>query len=178
MDIKNCTSKDVPEILSLYQAARDLQTQRKMVVWPMFDKHFIKKEINEARQWKILIDNTIACNWAITLEDKEIWGDKDRSDSIYIHRICTNANFRGNRYIENIVAWAKQYAAQLKKQYIRLDTLGENKKLIQHYTSAGFQFLGIHLLTDTANLPLHYQQEPNCCLFQIDSNITDSASAI
>ena len=48
-----------------------------------------------------------------------------------------------------------------------LDTLGNNTKLIEHYTSAGFQFLGIFELTDTSNLPGHYQVEPNCCLFEI-----------
>jgi hypothetical protein len=49
-----------------------------------------------------------------------------------------------------------------------LDTLGNNTKLIEHYSSAGFQFLGILRLSDTSNCPGHYQVEPNCCLFEID----------
>jgi ribosomal protein S18 acetylase RimI-like enzyme len=168
MEIKNCLVTDTNEILSLYEAARNLQTQKKMVVWPSFKKSFIENEINEERQWKIVVDNIIACNWAITFEDKEIWGDKDQNNSIYIHRICTNPDFRGNRYIEKIVEWAKVYSRQLGKQFVRLDTLGNNTKLIEHYTSAGFDFLGMFLLTDTVNLPGHYQDEPNCCLFEID----------
>jgi hypothetical protein len=67
-----------------------------------------------------------------------------------------------------MVAWAKLYTSQLGKQFVRLDTLGNNTKLIEHYTSAGFNFLGIFKLTDTATLPKHYQYEPNCCLFEID----------
>lgn len=168
MEIKNCILPDVSEILFLYEAARQLQTQRKMVVWPPFENSFIEIEITEKRQWKIVIENVIACNWAISFADKEIWGDKDKNDSIYIHRICTHPLFRGNRYIEKIVEWAKGYATQSGKQFIRLDTLGNNTKLIQHYTSAGFTFLGMHLLTETAGLPGHYQNEPNCCLFEID----------
>lgn len=167
MEIKNCLLTDINEILSLYEAARNLQIQRKMVVWPSFDKSFIEGEINEKRQWKIIIDNVIACNWTITFEDKEIWGDKDLDNSIYIHRICNNPNLRGNRYIDKIVEWAKVYASQLGKQFVRLDTLGNNTKLIEHYTSAGFDFLGMFKLIDTANLPSHYQDEPNCCLFEI-----------
>ena len=159
---------DANEILSLYQSARNLQTQRKMVVWPPFEKSFIEKEINEERQWKIVIGDLIVCNWAITFEDKEIWGNKDQNNSIYIHRICTHPNFRGNRYIDKIVEWAKVYAKQIGKQFVRLDTLGDNTKLIEHYTSAGFNFLGMFKLTDTAALPKHYQDEPNCCLFEID----------
>jgi ribosomal protein S18 acetylase RimI-like enzyme len=168
MEIKNCLKRDANEILSLYEAARNLQTQRKMVIWPHFDKSFIEKEINEQRQWKIVIDKTFVCNWAITFDDKEIWGEKDRNDAIYIHRICTNPQLRGNRYIDSIVEWAKIYAKQLGKRYVRLDTLGNNTKLIEHYTSSGFEFLGMFKLTDTATLPKHYQDEPNCCLFEID----------
>ncbi|HEU5168338.1 MAG TPA: GNAT family N-acetyltransferase [Chitinophagaceae bacterium] len=166
--ISSCVLTDSENILSLYQSARDLQTQKGMVVWPIYEKDFIEKEIKEQRQWKLVIDDTIACNWGVTFSDKEIWGEKDKNDAIYIHRIVTNPNFRGNRYVDRIVNWAKGYATQRGKQFIRLDTLGNNTKLIEHYTSAGFQFLGIFELTDTSNLPGHYQVEPNCCLFEID----------
>jgi GNAT superfamily N-acetyltransferase len=168
MEIKNCSLGDANEILSLYEAARNLQTERKMVIWPHFDKSFIEKEIQEQRQWKIVTEQLIACNWTITFEDKEIWGERDKGDAIYIHRICTNASLRGNRYIDAIVEWAKKYALQSGKRFVRLDTLGDNTKLIKHYTSAGFEFLGMYKLTDTENLPSHYQNEPNCCLFEID----------
>lgn len=173
MEIKNCLMIDTNEILSIYQAARNLQIDRKMVVWPFFEDTFIKNEIREKRQWKIILDHQIACNWAITFEDKEIWGERDKNDSIYIHRICTNPLLRGNRYIDEIVQWSKQYAKQIGKRFIRLDTLGNNTKLIEHYTSAGFAFLGMVKLTETANLPAHYQNETNCCLFEIDLQTID-----
>ncbi|HKP32537.1 MAG TPA: GNAT family N-acetyltransferase [Chitinophagaceae bacterium] len=167
MVVKNCTLADAEKILELYDAAMALQTEKKMVIWPKFEKPFIEKEINEKRQWKLLIDEKIACNWAITFDDKEIWGEKDKNDSIFIHRIATNMAFRGNKFINAIVAWAIEYASSIGKQYVRLDTLGNNTRLIELYTSAGFDFLGMHLLTDTTNLPDHYKKEPNCCLFEI-----------
>jgi ribosomal protein S18 acetylase RimI-like enzyme len=167
MEIKPCIPGDVDEILSLYEFARDLQRHRKMVVWPFFEKAFLEKEIQEQRQWKLIVDNKLASNWAVTFEDKEIWEEKDSNDAIYIHRIATHPDFRGQRFINNLVQWAKQYALQKGRKFVRLDTLGNNTKLIQHYTSAGFQFLGMFKLTDTSTLPLHYQNEPNCCLFEL-----------
>jgi len=167
MNIESCIMSDIEDILALYQAARDLQTKKKMVVWPIFERSFIEKEIQEQRQWKLIIGNIIACNWAITFNDREIWGEKDKNDSIFIHRIATNPVMRGNRYINRIVEWAKEYARQKGKKFIRLDTLGNNTKLIEHYTSAGFEFLGIVKLTDTTNLPGHYHREPNCCRFEM-----------
>jgi ribosomal protein S18 acetylase RimI-like enzyme len=168
MIVENCVTTDADTILSLYQSARELQTQKKMVVWPMFERSFIETEISEQRQWKLLVDNIIACNWAITFHDKEIWGEKDRNDSIYIHRIATNPAMRGNRYVDKIADWARNYAKQKRKSFVRLDTLGNNTKLIEHYTSAGFEFLGIIRLADTSNLPGHYQREPNCCRFEME----------
>ena len=170
MEIQSCSLNDAEMILSLYDAAMDLQTKKNMVVWPRFEKYFIEKEIRKKRQWKLIIDDQIACNWAITFDDKEIWEEKDNNNSIYIHRIATNPHFRGNRFINTIVAWAKTYAVSKGKQFIRLDTLGNNTRLIEHYTLAGFNFLGITKLANTQNLPAHYQKEPNCCRFEMALN--------
>lgn len=167
MRIQNCTKEDIDIIYNLYEDARLLQASRKMVVWPHFEKQFLEKEIENGQQWKILIDGKMACNWTITYADKEIWEERDRNDAIYIHRIVTNPDFRGNNFVKLIVDWAMVHAAAHNKQYVRLDTLGNNTKLIEHYTNSGFTFLGMVRLTDTSNLPLHYQKEPNCCLFEI-----------
>lgn len=140
MKISNCSITDIDSIMGLYDAARQLQTERKTVVWPFFNKSFLANEIEEKRQWKIIMVKEIVCNWVITYEDKDIWKSRENGDAIYIHRIATNPAFRGNRSIEKIVQWAIEYAKSLNRQYVRLDTLGNNTKLIQHYTSAGFDF--------------------------------------
>ena len=168
--IENCTTSDADSILALYDAATSLQTQKNSVVWPTFEKTFIEKEISEGRQWKLMADGEIACNWAITFNDNEIWAERDKNDSIYIHRIATSPSHRGNRFIDEIVDWARTYARSKGRQYVRLDTLGNNTRLIQHYTSAGFKFLGIFRLHNTQGLPNHYQREPNCCLFEMPIN--------
>jgi ribosomal protein S18 acetylase RimI-like enzyme len=167
MEIENCSPADIPQVLALYEAARNLQTEKGVVVWPYFESDFIQKEIEERRQWKITEEDVLACNWAITFNDKEIWEERDKDDGIYIHRVCTHPAYRGKRYMDTIVDWAKNYALQNGKSFVRLDTLGNNTKLIEHYTSAGFRFLGISRLTNTASLPKHYQDERDCCLFEM-----------
>jgi ribosomal protein S18 acetylase RimI-like enzyme len=167
MEIKTCSLEDAGVILWLYDAAMKLQTQKNMVVWPKFERSFVEREIKEGRQWKLLVNGEIVCNWAVTFNDREIWEEKDNDNSIYIHRIATNPAFRGNRFVDVIVEWATDYALAKGKQYVRLDTLGNNTRLIRHYTSAGFKFLGIFKLKNTQNLPAHYHREPNCCLFEI-----------
>jgi ribosomal protein S18 acetylase RimI-like enzyme len=167
MNVVSCISEDMPEILRLYEAARQLQTQRNMVIWPQFEHNLIKTELAENRQWKIDVDGSMACVWAITYTDRDIWEEKDRDDAVYIHRIATNPDFRGQGFVKTIVEWAKKHAREHGRKYVRLDTLGMNTKLIEHYTGAGFEFLGVFQLENTSQLPLHYQKAPNCLLFEL-----------
>lgn len=170
MNIKNVIIEDIDEVFSLYKIASDYQKSKKnVVVWPDFKRSMVALEILENRQWKMIINNEVMCVWAINFSDEQIWEERNKDAAIYIHRIATNPNFRGHNFVIKIVDWAKKIALQNNLQYIRLDTVGNNTKLIKHYKNAGFDFLGIFDLKNTASLPDHYQNEP-ACLFEIDLN--------
>jgi len=168
MKIINSTKEDIPAIFDLYAAATAYQLKTfPENMWPEFDKKLIQTEIFEKRQFKLLIDNQIACIWAITYNDPEIWPEDDGKSSLFIHRIATNPDFRGNNFVKIIVDWAKAFASD--KKFIRLDTCGHNHKLIQHYQACGFDFLGIKKLKEAKNLPPHYDQA-DVCYFEIKLN--------
>ncbi|WP_367889217.1 hypothetical protein [Polaribacter filamentus] len=76
MKILNSKIEDINKILELYKIATDFQKTKSVVPWPNFDLELIEKEINENRQWKIVIDDEIACVWAITESDIQIWQEK------------------------------------------------------------------------------------------------------
>jgi ribosomal protein S18 acetylase RimI-like enzyme len=165
--IENSTTNDIPEIFRLYRLASAYQRQKQtVVVWPEFASELVETEVAEHKQWKLLIDGQIACVWATTFSDEQIWEDMNSDPAVYIHRIATNPEFRGRNFVGIIVEWARGYALQHHKDFVRLDTLGNNVKLIEHYTNSGFDFLGIFDLKDTSGLPGHYQNAP-ACLFQI-----------
>ena len=168
MTIKNVSIVDIDEIFRLYKIASEYQREKKkVIVWPNFDRNMVETEITEKRQFKMLIENEVVCIWAITFSDEQIWEEKNKDNAIYIHRIATSPNFRGKKMVAKIVDWAKQFADEKEIQFIRLDTLGNNTRLIEHYKEAGFDFLGMHTLKNTSNLPKHYQEAP-VCLFEID----------
>lgn len=165
MIITNSTTQDINEIFRLYKLATDFQKIKfSGNQWPEFDKTLIAGEIAENRQFKLLMNNEIACIWAIAFSDPQIWKNDDGQSAMYIHRIATNPNFRGNNFVKLIVDWAKKFASN--KKYIRMDTCGENKKLIHHYKNCGFDFLGIKKLEDATGLPKHYQ-DADVCYFEI-----------
>ena len=167
MKIENSNAKDIAEIFSLYKIASDYQQSKKtVVVWPTFKKELVETEIAENRQWKLIIDEQIACVWATTFTDEQIWEERNADAAIYIHRIATNPGFRGHNFVSIIVTWAKAYAKSNGKDFVRLDTLGNNSKLIEYYTRCGFNFLGMFDLKNTSSLPDHYHNTP-ACLFEI-----------
>ena len=156
MEIQNSSIEDLDFILALYRSATEYQKERFISHWPAFDRQMVVNEIEEHMQWKMIIDGEIVCIWATTFSDPLIWEHKDMDPSVYIHRITTNPNFRGKGLVKKIVEWAKNYATQHGKNFVRMDTVGENLKLIEHYTACGFKFLGLFQLTNTNGLPQHY----------------------
>jgi ribosomal protein S18 acetylase RimI-like enzyme len=156
MQILNSNLQDHTRIFELYDDAVAYQKKVFKRTWKGFDLDMIETEIKENRQWKIVIDDQIACIFAITFNDLAIWGEKDQNDGIYIHRIVTNPDFRGASFVKIIVTWAKEYAKSLPRKYVRMDTWGDNQRLIDYYQECGFAFLGI-ITPDASKLPKHYE---------------------
>jgi RimJ/RimL family protein N-acetyltransferase len=154
--IQNSTPSDIEAIALLYKHATALQNTKAAVPWPTFERSLIEREVEEKNQWKITIDGQIACVWATTFKDPLIWKERDQDPSVYLHRITTDPNFRGNNYVKEILFWAINYATSINKKFIRMDTVGENIGLINHYQKCGFSFLGLSKLVETNGLPLHY----------------------
>ena len=103
-----------------------------------------------------MVDGQIACIFVTTYSDPHIWGEKDADPSIYFHRIVTNPAFRGRRFVNEIVQWAKVYGKALGKRYLRLDTWSDNEKLKEVYLGCGFEYLGSAVPANPAALPKHY----------------------
>ncbi len=166
MTIQNSAPEDMSEILRLYEIARSFQKTKGVVLWPEFDKTQIETDIFERRQWKIVIDNQVACIWSTTFHDPQIWEERNKDPSVYIHRIATNPIFRGQNLVCQIVSWSRNYAEENDKKFIRMDTVGENRGLINYYQKCGFEFLGLLKLKNTDGLPAHYNNA-TVSLFQI-----------
>lgn len=167
MVITTSNLNDISEIFRLYDLATNFQKIKfPKNQWPPFNQNNIAIEIIQNRQFKLIIDGKIACIWAITYSDPQIWEEKENALSIYIHRIATNPEYRGNNFVKTIVDWAKDHALQHHKQFIRMDTCGRNERLISYYKGCGFNFLGINKLQNTTQLPSHYHNA-DVCFFEI-----------
>lgn len=156
MEIVNSTSKDIHTIFEFYDQAIAYQKIKFNKHWQGFDVPLVEQEIKENRQYKIVEDGRVVCVFAVTFNDPAIWGEKDKDAAIYLHRIVTHPDYRGKNYVKNIAEWAVDFGRKNKLDFVRMDTWGDNEKLIQHYSNNGFNFLGVTEKINDATLPKHY----------------------
>lgn len=154
--VSNLEPQEIDTIFNFYDMAIEYQRTRFDKTWQSFDHSLIEKELAEKRQWKITEGDDIACIFAVTYEDPFIWGEKDKDPAMYIHRIVTHPGYHGRHYVKHIVNWAKQHAPAMGKKFIRMDTWGDNEKLINYYQSCGFNYLGSTVPERSKQLPEHY----------------------
>jgi RimJ/RimL family protein N-acetyltransferase len=157
MKIETANKNDIKKIYELYEMATAYQKTVSDKQWEGFEQTLIENEIEENRLWKICNDNQIVCVFSINFNDELFWGKKDKQPSIYIHRIALNSNFRGQSVMTKIIDWARNYCTQNEKQFIRIDTWGENMKLINYYRKCGFEHVETINLDNTVGLPSHYK---------------------
>ncbi|HRL72228.1 MAG TPA: GNAT family N-acetyltransferase [Flavobacterium sp.] len=155
MTFEASTINDIDSIFQFYDMAVEYQKTKFNKHWKGFERDLVEKEISENRQWKIIINNEIACVFAITFEDENIWKEKNSDKAVYFHRIATHPKFKGQHFVEKIVAWGRLFAKEKNLDYLRLDTWGDNTELIDYYQKCGFEFLGI-TTPDYTGLPKHY----------------------
>lgn len=165
MKVLNSETKDIPKIFELYSIATKYMQSKNQVYWPLFSQELIEQEIAEKRQWKLVINEKIACIWATAFNDELIWGDYDQEPSLYLHRITTSPHFRGQKLLRQLIKWAEKYSKSNNLKYLRMDTVGLNQGLINHYVWHGFQFLGTKELENIEGLPAHYK-DGVICYFQ------------
>jgi ribosomal protein S18 acetylase RimI-like enzyme len=153
----NSTAADHTLIFEFYDMAIAYQKTVFHKTWAEFDENMVMNEIREGRQWQIKnADGAVVCIFATTFSDADIWREKNNQPAIYIHRIVTNPQFRGGNFVNDIIVWAKAFGRENDKQYLRIDTWGDNPRLVNYYERCGFQFVDTLKVTSDMDLPKHY----------------------
>ncbi|MCX7547265.1 GNAT family N-acetyltransferase [Xanthomarina sp. F1114] len=166
MKILKSTLEDINDIFKLYDDATSYQKKVNNKSWRGFSRSLVEQEIDENRHFKIIEGKELACTFLIAFKNPVIWEDAGHDNAIYLHRIATNSNFRGQGYVKKIVAWTIQYAKEKNIDFVRLDTHSGNEKINTYYKSCGFTYKGIKSIEWTSDLPEHYKDGP-FSLFEI-----------
>jgi ribosomal protein S18 acetylase RimI-like enzyme len=157
MQIASAEITDIDIAFDLYEKAIEFQKKVFDKSWLGFDRSLVETEIAEKRLWKIMENGSVACIYTLAFADPMIWGADSGQSAMYIHRIVTNPDFRGRGYVRVITEWAKGFAPTRGIRFIRMDTWGDNQKLMDYYLDCGFKFMREVTPEESDTLPKHYR---------------------
>ncbi|MGZ3899693.1 MAG: GNAT family N-acetyltransferase [Bacteroidia bacterium] len=156
LSIVNSSFRDIDFIFFLFNAAISYQAQKGYNLWPQFERSLIEHEIKEKCHFKIVSNGEIVCVFSVLYSDPVIWMEKNKDPAVYLHRIAVNPKYKGKKLMNVIRGWAIGHAQQMHKQFVRMDTWGNNEVLRDYYIGCGFNYIGQQFLEEAEGLPVHY----------------------
>ena len=157
MEIVKTSPEDIGAMRYMWEEALHFQKESGYPVWPEFPEEIIAKEIESGLNYKLSSGGEILCYFSIAFSDPVIWGEREKSDALYLHRGVTNPAFRGLSLTRFILEWARVMVKLINRKYIRIDTWGSNTSLINYYTRSGFKHIGYRQMDEAPGLPAHYR---------------------
>ena len=156
--IKKSVKEDMEMFYKLWQQAIAYHIENDYPIFPVFPREQIWNEIEEGLHYSVYSkkDKFIGF-FSLALEDYIIWEELEKGDAVYIHRMCSNRKFKEYNLSKIVLDWAYQYVKERKRKYVRMDTWGENKSLVNHYIFSGFKFKKYRKLGKISELASHYE---------------------
>jgi len=154
--IRPATPDDLPAIRAAYEAARMLQERTGSKVWPTFADDAILREVAEQQVFGVFKGGTLAGVFTLLDADPLIWGDLERGEHLYIHRMARAAGCTLPGLIDSILRWARQACLALGRAGLRMDTWASNAALVDYYERHGFHVVERRTMAPESSLPRHY----------------------
>jgi GNAT superfamily N-acetyltransferase len=163
---------DFTMVCWLFDEAIKFQKSNNYVGWEKYDIQFILKDIQEGNLFKLINEQQVVAIFSICFTDNLIWKELDNNKSLYVHRVITNPNFRGNNSFSYVLEWLVNYAKSKSLNAIRMDTWFDNPRLIQLYKTYGFVQIRDYVTENSDALPIQHRNLHVSLLELIISNIT------
>jgi ribosomal protein S18 acetylase RimI-like enzyme len=155
VEVINTEMCDLEQVFELFEHSNNYQEKKGYPVWRNYDKNAIIKDIEDKNHYKVVLDSKTAIVFSVRYSDKVIWRELDKGNSIYLHRIVVNPEFKGQRLFGSILDWVIEHSKQKGLMSIRLDTWSANPTIINYYRSFGFTFIENYTTPDIDELPVH-----------------------
>jgi len=157
MNIVKSKIENITTFQELWSLSIDYQKNKGCPTWPKFPVELIEKEIISENHYSIYTsDNKLCGYFSLVFNDSLIWEELELNDAIYIHRMCVNQKVEKINLSSIVLEWTYTYAKKYKRKFIRMDTWGDNKQLINHYINCGYKYKRNKFIYKIPELPSHY----------------------
>lgn len=157
MRVEAATLADLPSIHAAYEAGRAKQRTQRSSVWPAFTDAAIIREIDAGCLFCVKDDASLVGVFTMVEEDALIWGDDERGEHLYLHRIARDTSYPGRGLVDAMLDWAFQQCNARGRASLRMDTWASNDVLIAFYGARGFELVGTRVMPMDERLSPHYR---------------------
>ena len=157
MRVEPATLSDLPAIRAVYADAREIQREQGAILWAEFPPRLTIAEIETGRLFRVMDGDALAGVFSVAYEDEAIWGERERGEHIYLHRIARAVTYPGRGIMGAVLEWAWSECRRLGRAGLRIDTWASNQALIDFYERQGFRLVGRRHIGIEPRLPPHYQ---------------------
>lgn len=157
MRVEPATPADLPAARAAYADARAIQREQGAILWPEFTDASILAEIASGRLYRVLDGGALVGVFSVAYEDGAIWGEHERGEHLYLHRIARAASYPGRGLIGAVLGWARARCREIGRAGLRMDTWASNEALVAFYERQGFRVVERRRRIGTdPRLPPHY----------------------
>lgn len=157
MRVEPATPADLPAIHAAYEDARAIQRAQHSPLWADFTDEMVLAEIADGRLLRVMDGDVLAGVFTVAYDDRAIWGERERGEHIYLHRIGRAAGYPGRGLLATVLAWTWARCEAMQRRGLRIDTWASNEALVALYVRQGFHVVGRHRIGVEPTLPTHYQ---------------------
>lgn len=165
MEMQQAQIAEIDELQALFASAIAWQQQRGVPTFTTFPASFFAQEINEGAIFVARRAGKLVGTVSLYEADDYIW-DNDAAPALYIHRLASLRTAEGRGVGAALIGWSRRRAAELGKQWLRVDCWADNIELCRFYERQGFSIVRDKNTGQHAGLPEHYQNI-NLRLFQM-----------
>ena len=99
--------------------------------------HYFRESIARGEVHLAFLDDEIAGTLRLVAEDPTVWPEAG-DDALYVHNLIVRRPWSGRGLGRQLLMWAEERAATVRKTWVRLDCFADNLILRKYYENAGF----------------------------------------
>jgi len=142
LNVVPATPDDLPRYIDLLEELADWLHSRGIDQWPRgrarsspgyYGTSIEKKEVHLAS-----VGDELTGAVRLLMSDPIVWPEFPDGDAVYVYNLAVRRSWAGHGLGRRLLDWAEQQAADLGRQYVRLDCRAGNTTLHRYYEQAGF----------------------------------------
>ena len=139
----------VEEVVALLNGVAHWMADKGIDQWPVdgFTIPHGLEAIERRETYIVRLDGEIVATCRLQFTPDPLWIGRPGS-AAYVHKLAVHHSYRGRGLGVLLLNWAEARAHDAGCDFIRLDCLGTNARLVRYYLNAGFTQVGDVVLKD------------------------------